>query len=131
MTPVVIDASAGVELIAETPRGRRLRRLLPADAAPWVPDLFYGECAGVLRRWDLNAILPPSRVTRALNELNTWPLHVVQTKGLLADAWTMRHNLTIPDGVYVAVAKHLNAPILTDDIRLTNAPAVTVPTLHL
>ncbi len=34
MTPVVIDASAGVELVADTVRGRALRGLLPPDAAP-------------------------------------------------------------------------------------------------
>lgn len=56
MTPIVIDASAGVELAAGTVRGRALRSLLPADAVPWVPELFYAECGAVLRRWDLNRI---------------------------------------------------------------------------
>ena len=54
MNPVVIDASAGVELAADTLRGRALRTLLPADAVPWVPELFFVECGAVLRRWDLN-----------------------------------------------------------------------------
>jgi hypothetical protein len=44
VTPVVIDASAGVELAADTVRGRALRSLLPGDAVPWVPELFYVEC---------------------------------------------------------------------------------------
>jgi hypothetical protein len=43
VTPVVIDASAGVELAAETARGRDLRALLPLDAVPWVPKVFYVE----------------------------------------------------------------------------------------
>lgn len=37
MTPVVIDASAGVELIADTTRGRALRALLPPDPVPGHP----------------------------------------------------------------------------------------------
>ena len=32
MTPVVIDASAGVEILANTAHGRRLAQLLPTDA---------------------------------------------------------------------------------------------------
>ena len=63
MTTVVIDASAGFELAADTVRGRALRGLLPADAVPWVPELFYVECGAVLRRWDLNRILTPAQVS--------------------------------------------------------------------
>ena len=37
MTPVVIDASAGVELVADTVRGRALRALLPSNAGALGP----------------------------------------------------------------------------------------------
>lgn len=83
MTPVVIDASAGVELAADTLRGRALRALLPADAVPWVPELFYVECGAVLRRWDLNGILTPAQVSQAIGELMAWPLRITQLRGLL------------------------------------------------
>ncbi len=43
MTSIVIDASAGVERVADTIRGRALRGLLPADTIPWVPEVFYVE----------------------------------------------------------------------------------------
>jgi predicted nucleic acid-binding protein len=49
VTPVVIDASAGVEILAHTTHGRRLARLLPTDAVGWVPEHFYVEVAGVVR----------------------------------------------------------------------------------
>ncbi len=70
MTPVVIDASAGVELIADTTRGRALRTLLPADAVPWVPETFYAEVGTVLRR-DLNAILTAGQIRESLRQLAT------------------------------------------------------------
>ena len=38
MSAVVIDASAGVEIVAATRRGRALARLLVADAEGWVPE---------------------------------------------------------------------------------------------
>jgi hypothetical protein len=69
VTPVVIDAPAGVELVADTIRGRALRTLMPPDAGPWVPEFFYVECGAVLRRWDLNAILTPAEIANAIDEL--------------------------------------------------------------
>ncbi len=50
MTPVVIDASAGAEMVGRTRRGQALARLLPTDALGWVPEHFYAEVASVLRR---------------------------------------------------------------------------------
>ncbi len=48
MTAVVIDASAGVEIVAGTRRGRALARLLPVGAVGWVPEHFYPEVLAVL-----------------------------------------------------------------------------------
>ncbi len=50
MSAVVIDASAGAEIVADTRRGRALTRLVPAGAEGWVPEHFYAEVLGVLRR---------------------------------------------------------------------------------
>jgi predicted nucleic acid-binding protein len=131
VTPVVIDASAGVELVADTVRGRALRALLPADAVPWVPDTFFVEVGSVLRRWDLNAILTPDQIDDAVRHLATWPLRVVQVRSLFADAWRLRKNLTFADATYVALAEHVGAELLTDDHKLANAPTLSVPVLRL
>ncbi len=74
MTPLVIDASAGVELITDTTWGRARRALLPNDAVPWVPATFYIEVGTVLRRRDLNPILSPAQVNDAIGQLAGWPL---------------------------------------------------------
>lgn len=131
MTPVVIDASAGVELVADTTRGRALRALLPSDAVPWAPDTFYVEVGTVLRRWDLNAILAPAQVDEAIRQLAAWPMRVAQVRSLFADAWRHRHNVTFSDATYVALAERLGANLLTDDHKLANAPTLPVQVLQL
>ena len=131
MTPVVIDASAGVELVADTVRGRAHRALLPPDAVPWAPEIFYVECGAVLRRWDLNAILPPAEIAEAIDALLVWPLRVAQARGLFRDAWRRRANITFADAIYVALAEHLGADLLTDDQKLANTPNLPVRALHL
>lgn len=131
MTPLVIDASAGVELAADTIRGRALRGLFPVDAVPWVPELFYVECGAVLRRWDLNGILTPAQVGQAIDELMAWPLRLTQVRGLFADAWRLRANVTFADAIYVALAEHLGADLLSEDRRLANTPGLSVRVLHL
>ena len=127
MTPVVIDASAGVELVADTVRGRALRALLPLDAVPWVPETFFVEVGSVLRRWDLNAILTPDQIGEAVRQLTVWPLRIPHVRALVADAWRLRKNLTFADATYVALAEHLSGKLLTDDHRLANAPRLSVP----
>ena len=131
MTPVVIDASAGVELAADTLRGRALRALLPTDAVPWVPELFFVECGAVLRRWDLNRILTRAQIDQAIDALMDWPLRVTQVRGLFADAWRLRANVTFADGVYVSLAEHLGGDLLSDDGRLANTPGLPVRVLRL
>ena len=130
-SPVVIDASAAVEMVARTSIGAKLQRLLPSQAVPWVPDgLFDAEVMSVLRRWELVGTLPPALVAAALLRITNWRLRRASVTGLTADAWMMRHNVTFTDACYVSLARRLNAPLLTSDHRLANAPGLQVQILR-
>lgn len=96
-----------------------------------MPELFYVECGAVLRRWDLDAILTPAQVTTALEALMAWPLRATQMRSLFPEAWRLRVNLTFSDAMYLALAKHLDADLLTDDQKLANSPNLPVRPLHL
>ncbi|HVF73978.1 MAG TPA: type II toxin-antitoxin system VapC family toxin [Acidimicrobiales bacterium] len=126
---MVLDASAGVEMLLRTPVGRRLRAKLPADAQTWVPELYFVEVASVLRRAEQQGTHDATRVRVAFDRLLRAPVRRVQVRALLADAWFRRRNLTIADGVYVALADHLGATLVTTDLRLANAPGLPVVTL--
>lgn len=123
MTPVVIDASAGVEILANTARGRRLARLLPSDAIGWVPEHFYVEVAGVVRHQTVvTRTLTEETAEAVLGRLDRWRLRQAQPGPLITAAWRFRHNMTMADAVYVALAAELDGAFLTDDHKLVNAP---------
>ena len=76
MSAVVIDASAGAEIVADTRRGRALSRLVPAGADGWVLEHFYAEVLGVLRRQFLiEKVVTEAQATAAVARLRRWSLH--------------------------------------------------------
>ena len=123
MSAVVIDASAGVEIVADTRRGRALARLVPAGSEGWVPEHFYAEVLAVLRRRFLIEAKPTeSQATASVAQLGSWHLHHASVAPLVPAAWRYRYNMTAADALYVALAEDLGADFLTDDYRLAEAP---------
>lgn len=129
MTPVVVDASAGVELALKTPIGHQLDAKMPGSSTVWVPEHYYAEATAVLRRHEISGRLGSARVQVALDRLLAVPTRRVSVKPLIPEAWRLRHNLTIADGLYVVVAQHLGAELVTADMRLANAPGLPVATI--
>ena len=131
MTEVVVDASAGVEIAAETATGKALSRLVPPGAELWVPEHFFAECGAVLRKWDNGGVLSSDQLDTAIGRLLRLPVRRAQLKGLFQDAWARRHNFTFADALYVALAFDIGASLLTRDRRLAAATTMPVPVLHL
>ncbi|TPW13096.1 MAG: hypothetical protein FD127_2252, partial [Acidimicrobiaceae bacterium] len=53
-----------------------------------------------------------------------FPVRVFPTAPLLSRMWELRDNMTAYDACYVALAEAIDAPLLTADRRLANAPGV-------
>jgi len=51
-------------------------------------------------------------------------------RDLLPAAWDLRRNLTIGDGLYVALARRLDVVLVTADDRLARAPRLGVRVIH-
>ena len=131
MNAVVLDASAAAEIVVRTTIGRRLLALVPRDRTWWVPDHFHVETAGAIRRMLNNELVDVTRANAALERLLTLPVTVSRSQPLIAEAWTYRNNLIIHDAVYVVLARHLDAPLLTADRRIARAPQLPVQVLHI
>jgi predicted nucleic acid-binding protein len=134
VSTIVIDASAGVEIVANTRRGRTVARLIPPDSQGWVPEHFYAEVLAVLRRQFLvEAKITEAQASAAVSRLTAWHLHHASVAPLVPAAWHYRHNMTAADALYVALAESLGGDLLTDDHQLSQAPTfpATVKVLAL
>lgn len=131
MNAVVLDASAAAEIVVGTGIGRRLLALVPRDRTWWVPDLFHVETAGAIRRMLLQGHIDEARAAAALDRLLTLPATVSRSQPLIAEAWTHRHNLIVHDAVYIVLAQHLDAPLLTGDRKIAGSPNLPVTVLHI
>jgi predicted nucleic acid-binding protein len=119
---IVVDASVVVEVILRMPAAAALqRRLFEPGLTLYAPHLLDIEVAQAVRRGAANRYIDPERGREALADLADFPLHRYPHLFLLQQVWDLRNNLSAYDAVYVALAKLLDAPLLTRDRRLANA----------
>ena len=124
-SPVVIDASALVELLLRSDTGTRVERAV-GDAALVAPDVVNPEVAQSLRGLERGGKLTSARASTAIARLAESEISRVPTKVLLSEMWSLRSNLSSYDACYVALARALGCPLLTVDGRLKPAPGLGV-----
>ncbi|WP_053204474.1 type II toxin-antitoxin system VapC family toxin [Jiangella muralis] len=126
----VLDASAGIAILNHTSSGVALAafRFRPG-AETWTVEHFHVEVAKVIRRDVLRGDLTDTQAGQLVTGLVRWPLNVARVAPLISDAWTMRHTITIHDGLYVALARHIGATLVTADRKLAKAPGMDVPVI--
>jgi predicted nucleic acid-binding protein len=124
-SPLVIDASALVELLLGTDTGERVERAI-GEAMLMAPDIVNPEVVQSLRGLERGGKLSGARAATAITRLVESELSRVPTAVLLKDMWSLRANLSSYDACYVALARALDCPLLTVDRRLTRAPDIGV-----
>ena len=116
---IVVDASAVIEVLLNTPAGVRAADRLFADGETLhAPHLLDLEVAQVLRRYALSAELDSARGAQALEDLAALPLSRYPHDVLLPRIWELRHTATAYDAAYLALAEALAAPLVTRDAAL-------------
>lgn len=121
MAAFVIDASAGVEILTRTDRGKLLARRLEGDSELWIPELFYVEVVDVIRGQVSRGVLNENIANSAITDLGRWKLNRTAHRSFVEEIWKLRHNLSAYDSVYVLLARDLGAQLLTIDLRLMRA----------
>lgn len=122
---LVIDASGMVmAILGRSAAAAALRRRLSSEICH-APHLIDAEVGNVLRRRVLRGELPAAEAETLL--LSSGPLvdHRHEMTGALAKAaWALRDNVTLYDGLYVALAAAMAVPLVTADVRLSKAPGL-------
>lgn len=120
---IVVDASAALEVLLRTPAAMAVEeRLFDPGKTLHAPHLIDVEVAQVLRRYAASGEADPDRCRAALSDLADLALIRYPHDIFLPRVCELRGNLTAYDAVYVALAEALDAPLLTRDQRLANAP---------
>lgn len=118
---LVVDASVLAAALADdAPGGHRARERLRGEPLT-APDLVDLEVASVLRGRLAGGHLTSRRAELALDDLAAFPMERVPALRLISRCWELRHNLTVYDAAYVALAEALEASLITADARIANA----------
>ena len=106
------------------PGAVRLRERLRREEEVHVPHLFDVEVLHALRRHSLHGDLPGAQGQLILSLLHEMKAVRYPHTPLAARIWELRENLTAYDASYVALAEALDAPLVTTDARLAQAPGI-------
>jgi predicted nucleic acid-binding protein len=113
---IVVDASAALELLLNTPAGRRVAdRVFAPGESLHAPHLLDLEVVKVLRRYARAGALDTDRAREVVDDLADLPVTRYPHDVLLPRIWELRHNVTAYDAAYLVLAEVIGAPLLTRD----------------
>jgi predicted nucleic acid-binding protein len=119
---IVVDASAILELLLQTPKAARLETLaLDPDEQLHAPHLIDVEVTRTLRRLVLAKEMSVRRAEQALDDYSLFVIERHDHRDLVRRAWELRDAVTAYDGVYLALAEALASTLITCDAKLARA----------
>ncbi len=129
---IVLDASAAVDWLLQTPVGRRIEsRIYSRNETLHAPDLLDLDVAQVLRRLVRETVVPAPRAEEAIADLLDLRVTRYPHLVLLPRIWQLRHNFSAYDAAYVVLAEKLRAVLVTRNVRLATASRLHSATVEL
>lgn len=125
---LVPDASAMLAaLTVDGDKGEAARTKLTDSGPLHAPHVLDLEVLSGLRGLLLGQKLTARRADQIRYDF--WDLAVTRHphRAVAERVWQLRHNLSVYDAAYVALAEVLDAPLLTADAAMLGAPGITCP----
>ena len=123
---LVTDASVVVDLLGRF-AAEPIEAALFEGGGPLVaPELLDIEVLHTLRKLEATNAIPASRRARVLDDFRALPIRRFRHAALWQEVWQLRKNLTAYDACYVALARQLEATLVTRDERIARAPGVGI-----
>lgn len=120
---IVLDASAVIELLLQTARGRRIEaRIFEGSELLNAPHLVDTEVLQVMRRLVIGRELTLAAADAAVRDLADLDLVRHGHEELAGRVWELRRNLGAYDATYLALAEALGATLVTCDRRFLRVP---------
>jgi len=119
---IVLDASAAVDWLLQTPAGHRIeKRIYSSNQTLHAPHLLDLEVTQVLRRLARQGVVPVHRADEVVRDLLDLRIQRYAHFVLLPRIWQLRNNLSAYDAAYIVLAEKLGAALVTRDARLASA----------
>ncbi len=117
---IVADASALVDMLTSW-RSAPIAVRLAEVSAIHVPVTVDTEVLHALRKQAFSPAFRSEHADLALSFLGGRALTRHPVQPMARRIWSLRHNVTAYDAVYVALAEALNVPLITRDARLAHS----------
>jgi predicted nucleic acid-binding protein len=115
---LVVDASAAVEFVLGSTRGRAVHEVLGEHRGDLhAPELLVTESLSALRLLERLGELTRSRADEAADDIMVLPVHRYPSTTLARRVWRLRGRFTVYDAHYIALAEGLDATVITCDRR--------------
>ena len=124
---IVIDASAAIELLLQTPKGSQVAAALSSQDVV-APELIDVEVLAVAARLVRSGQLTASEASDAIRLFRRMPVTRISHSVLDERAWELRDQVRIADAYYVACGEAFTCAVLTSNQGLarTALPGMSV-----
>lgn len=127
----VVDACLYADaLVLAGPEGDAARTVVEREPELHVPEIFPAEVLSAIRGLHLAGHLSSPRARRGLEQLSSVRLERYPIEPFIERIWRLRHNVTVYDAAYIALAERLGTALVTTDRRLTQAEGPRCPVVH-